>query len=224
MCSAVSNQCSENKKKNSIGVKQAHQDGLMTTYEDYSAESKDKMAWSKGLTAKTDNRVLEQSILLKDYYTRNPANFLGCKHSVESKKLMSEKRITYLETKSKFCEWYEINGIKVQGSIEREFALFLFDQGIKFSRRRLSYRSHRSYTPDFYLDDYDLYVEAKGFFFEKDKYKTSLVLEENFIDLRILYKKDLNMMKTIEDVFRLDHISSHISDIDMSVFINHWDK
>lgn len=35
----------------------------------------------------------------------------------------------------------------------------------------------RSYTPDFYLEDYDLYLEIKGFWWGDDREKMDIVLE-----------------------------------------------
>lgn len=48
--------------------------------------------------------------------------------------------------------------------------------------------SERSYTPDFYLPDQDIYVETKGKFTPGDRKKMQLVKRDNpDIDLRIVF-------------------------------------
>lgn len=94
--------------------------------------------------------------------------------------------------------------------------------GVKFERNRLRFQCHRRYTPDFFLPEYNLYVEIKGFLYDKDKEKLRRVLKENEVDIRIAFKADLYRIKTIEDVLALPKVEDHIQDIDYSKFINHW--
>lgn len=49
------------------------------------------------------------------------------------------------------------------------------------------------YYPDFYLIDYDIYLDPKNnYLIKKDKYKIECVSKQNNIKLKILNKKQLN--------------------------------
>jgi len=82
--------------------------------------------------------------------------------------------------------------MKVDGTWELEVAKFLDKLGVKWKRNksRFAYNfegKDRFYTPDFYLEDRDLYIEVKGYETEKDRSKWSqfphkmLVLKKNEI-------------------------------------------
>lgn len=66
-------------------------------------------------------------------------------------------------------------GHKLYGTWEVKFAMFLDEKGYKWSRPRESfsyyYDRERHYTPDFYLDDFQTYVEIKGWKTQKDEAK-----------------------------------------------------
>lgn len=153
-------------------------------------------------------------------------SMLGKNHSIETKKIMSEKRSAYMEENPGLgIKWYTINGIKVQGEWERIFAEKLNDLKIKFSRKSLKYLKYRKYTPDFYLPDYDMYIEIKGWFRERDKYKMFKVLDEHKIDLRVV--ESLQTIKNFKlsdiELFETFNIKYKLEDIDFSKFNNQWD-
>jgi hypothetical protein len=51
------------------------------------------------------------------------------------------------------------------------------------------------YTPDFYLPEQDIYVEAKGFFSPADRQKMLLVIQQNmFLDIRMLFLRASNKL------------------------------
>ena len=109
--------------------------------------------------------------------------------SDETREKLSICRINFLENKNPHVKWFVVDGIKVQGSWEFKVATKLSDLGIKFSRRRLKYDNARTYTPDFYLDEYDIYIEVKGWLRDSDVVKYKKVLLEHSIDLRMLHGK-----------------------------------
>lgn len=150
----------------------------------------------------------------------------GAKHNMEYKKVkLSENRIKYLES-SKHINWidtYNINGdlIKVQGNWENEFALSMNKLGILYKRKSININERNKYTPDFYLPDYDMFVEVKGFLYEKDKYKMLKSIDYNKeIDLRIIF--DINIIKNLkmDDFIYLERVVDIIKyeDIDFSKF------
>lgn len=224
MCDTSANKCPENKKKNSKGLKESYSSGKKRDpkeiYRNLPEETKRKMNWNKGLTKHDHPSIVKYSDTLSKKMTGQP----GKKHTKESKEKMSLRRIEFLENNSKWCNWYEVGGIKVQGLLEKNFAEFLLSKNLSFKRERLIYQDYRRYTPDFYIPELNLYIEVKGFLFEKDKAKLSAVLLEHNIDLRLAYKTDIDNMETIYDVKSLPRAKDIIDNegIDYSVFNNHW--
>ena len=72
---------------------------------------------------------------------------------------------------------------KCQGTWEYNVAKKLNELGILWIRnKRMNYIQNgikRIYNPDFYLPDTNEYIEVKGFFYDKDKIKMNLVIEQN---------------------------------------------
>ena len=122
--------------------------------------------------------------------------FLGKKHSEETKQKISQK--LSINNKGGRAKWYEVAGQNVQGTWERDIAI-KFEQlnirwlKLKTNKDTLQYVMDgkiRNYTPDFYLIDYDMYVEVKGFWWGNDKEKMKIVLE-TYPDKRIaIVEKD----------------------------------
>ena len=222
MCETSHNKCPENKRKNSSKTKETYLNGLRedqkTQYTNLSEETKIKMAWSKGLTKETDQRIAKMSASLSLNMTGKP----GRPHKEETKQKLSRKRIEFLENNSKHCNWFQVGNIKVQGTLERDFAKFLLEKSIIFTRNRISFDNHRIYTPDFYLPEFDLFVEVKGFLYEKDKEKMRRVLSEHNIDLRLAFKSDISKLNSVSDILELQKVTEYIKDIDYSKFENHW--
>lgn len=112
-----------------------------------------------------------------------PGTFTGMKHTEESKKKISEK--LSINNNGGRSKWYDVAGQRVQGTWERNIALKLEELDIKWIKLKtnkdtLKYQMNgktRSYTPDFYLEDYDLYLEIKGFWWGDDREKMDIVLE-----------------------------------------------
>lgn len=107
--------------------------------------------------------------------------------------------------------------IKFQGLWEVEFAKYLDNKNIKWERPHKTYKyifeneNHR-YLPDFYLPEYNLYIEIKGYPTKRDFYKW-----EQFTDnLDVYFGDDLynlgiiesykDIYKLIDKKFRIKHI------------------
>lgn len=230
MCEISPNKCAENKKKNTKGCKKAYYSGKRIDptdqYKNLTEETKERMAWAKGLTKETDERVRKFGETLSENIAKGiiQPSFLGRTHTIETKKKLSLKRTEFLENNSKHCEWYEVAGIKVQGTLEKSFAEFLFVNNIPFERIRLRFQNHRTYTPDFYIPKFDIFVETKGFLYEKDKEKMRLALLENDIDLRLAFLKDIDNLCFETDLIKLPKANSFLENIDYSKFENHWGR
>ena len=112
-----------------------------------------------------------------------PGTFTGKKHTEEAKKKISER--LSINNKGGRSKWYEVAGQKVQGTWERDIAMKLEELSIKWIKLKtnkdvLKYTMQgklRSYTPDFYLESFDVYLEIKGYWWGTDREKMDIVLE-----------------------------------------------
>ena len=127
-------------------------------------------------------------------------NFTGKHHTEDTKRALSE--MSSLNNKGGRCKWYGVNGIKVQGTWERDIATVLTEKCIlwlkpKTTNHSLKYEiggKIKTYTPDFYLIKENIYLEVKGHWWGNDKEKMECVLDQHpNIDIRIIeetqYKK-----------------------------------
>ena len=82
---------------------------------------------------------------------------------------------------------------------EKVFANILTDDRINFTYEpnRIKYTIHKKYIPDFYLIDYDFYIEYKGYFKSSDRTKHKLIKEQHpHIDIRFIFlNSDLKLNK-----------------------------
>ncbi len=146
----------------------------------------------KGKPSKFKGKTLEE-IVSNPEETRKKLSLAGSRQTPyrfteEQKKMLSEKRIAYLESSNSHVDWYSVAGVKVQGSWERDVALHLVQLGIEFERVSLLYDGHRRYTPDFYIPVLDLYLEIKGFLRGRDVEKYRKVLKDCSVNLRFVWK------------------------------------
>lgn len=216
-CTKSPNSCPANRRKNSSGCKVKYASGTRKRwYDEPSEKIRSKLGWAKGLN-KSDPRIAKAAKAISAALKGKP----GHKHTEETKAKLSQSRIKYLE-EGNHSKWYEIGGVKVQGNLERRFATFLFEQNIEFSRNRITFQKHKTYTPDFYIPSLNVFVEVKGFFYDKDKEKLRRVLFDNDIDIRIVFEKDIGLLTCKQDILNLDSIKDHITNIDYSKFVNHW--
>lgn len=170
--------------------------------------SKDYIPWNKGLTKETDERVKQSSETYKTNFETGKFKIIGHKHTLETRNKLSEIRSKYLEKcPNGFPDvgWYKIQNINgeeftVRGTWERDFGNYLTLHKILWIRNvylkyiKFDGSIHR-YNPDFYLPELDLYIEVKGYFSEKDKLKTKLVLEQNKINLKFVKEAGIMLIK-----------------------------
>lgn len=143
----------------------------------------------------------------------------------EERKHLSDKRCEYLKEHGNHgVKFYEVNGIKVQGTWEKIFAEYLNKIDVKWERRSLKYKNTHKYTPDFYCPNQDIYFEVKGFRRDRDIYKMYLVLSEHpYIKIKMIEKEQLKNLDSI-DIFNLPNFNEiyKFEDIDMTKFTNVW--
>lgn len=143
----------------------------------YGGHTKGTPAWNKGLSKETDVRVADNAIALSLATKGRP----GRPHTDESKKKISQK--LSVNNKGGRSKWYEVSGQKVQGTWERDIAIKLDELLIKWIKLKTLQHTFdyvmddktRCYTPDFYLPDYNIYLEIKGYWWGRDKEKMDIV-------------------------------------------------
>ena len=128
---------------------------------------------------------------------------LGYKHSVETKEYLSDTRIKHLHKRKFFSKPEIYNGVHLDSSYESAVARSLDENKIRWIRpKSLRYYDgiqFRRYVPDFYLIDYDVYLDPKNdWLIKKDKQKISLASEQNNVTVLILSKDQLTWHKISE--------------------------
>lgn len=154
---------------------------------------KGRPAWNKGLTKETDERVLKnsesvsktiQSKILDGTYTPS-------RMGKEAREKLSERQS--LQNSGGRSKWFEVNGVKVQGTWERDVAIKLNEMCVEWVKPKTNkfifkYEMDgkiRSYSPDFYLPEFDVYLEIKGYWWGRDREKMDLVASQ-YPDKRIV--------------------------------------
>jgi hypothetical protein len=140
----------------------------------------------------------------------------GRKHNSRTKEKLSVIRSKFLEeiggggfTSIKHYEVKNSSGVlfKVRGTWEKYLAEWLTENKINWVRRTyLSYTEEgvkKTYTPDFFLPERNIYLEVKGYYSEKDKQKMKQVVLENSVEIFLIQAPQISMLKDIENIENL---------------------
>lgn len=126
----------------------------------------------------------------------------GKPHTIESinkislkMKEIAKDNPNYSFSKNKYFKKEIINGFRMDSSWESIFANYLNKNNIKWIKNKKPFRyifenEEHSYYPDFYLEDFNLYVEIKGQETERDKAKYKVV--DNLLVLRAKEINEIN--------------------------------
>jgi len=118
------------------------------------------------------------------------------KWSTEAKERHSETMSHKMANRKVASKRFVHNGVVLESSWEKAVAVSLDESGIVWTRPKpMLYNDNgqtRRYYPDFYLPDYDCYLDPKNSFVAKrDERKLSLVREHNNINLIVLDEHQL---------------------------------
>ena len=126
---------------------------------------------------------------LKLRFKRDGPNYPGPEARARLSKVQSENN------RGGKCKWFTVAGKKVQGTWERDLALVFEELQIKWVRPKCwlyeMNGKQRRYSPDFYLPDYDLYLELKGYWWGNDRQKMDAVLEQHQDKRIMIIEKEL---------------------------------
>ena len=116
------------------------------------------IAWNKGLTKDTDDRIKYQSKKIKEYYQNKPGTFKGKKHSEETKRKISESRIQYLVENPEKVPYL------INHSSKKSYPEQIFEDALIFSNiGGWEYNYQNSiYSYDFAFIDLKIDVEIDG--------------------------------------------------------------
>lgn len=172
-----------------------------------------RTAWNKGLTKETDERIRKGIETLYRHIADGTVKYKGRPFTEEEKKKHSETmKKAVLEHKKSYSsnnvcgrvKIQEYSGIKFHGKWEVEVARWLDRNNVKYVRdgikpfEYLWNNSTHLYFPDFYLPDYNIYIEVKGYETERDRCKWKSV--KNLI---IFKQKEIEQIKNNAPVTHL---------------------
>ena len=153
--------------------------------------------WNKGLT-KSDPRVAKSAATLSTTIRGLIAtgNRVASQMGKSSREKLSKAQSVH--NHGGRSKWYEVSGQKVQGTWERDIAIKFDQLGIRWEKLKtgkdiLRYTMNdkeHSYTPDFYLADFDVYLEIKGYWWGNDKAKMDAVKLQHPEKRIIIVQKD----------------------------------
>lgn len=133
------------------------------------------------LYAKTHNYIMARSSL--DAYNLARSKYGTHSMGVDARKRLSEKQS--LNNSGGKSKWFDINGIKVQGTWERDIAIKFNELNIEWIKPKTNNSiwiyekdgKQHSYSPDFYLPEFDIYIEIKGYWWGDDKNKMDIIIK-----------------------------------------------
>lgn len=167
--------------------------------------------WNKGLTKETDSRLAKAANTLAKSWAAGV--YQGVKwlnnshpHSKETKKRLREAAIERGLGGYTYNKSYEYNGFYFDSTWEVVLAKSLDENKINWVRpERLFYTDNecnlRYYYPDFYLEDYNVYLDPKNDYLlnnphsghnYSDKDKIKWVEEQNNVKIIVLNEEQLN--------------------------------
>lgn len=166
--------------------------------------------WSKGLTKDTDERISSHVNSYRKNQSLGNHKSNSHPHTEEFKQAQSKRAIeSCWENHFGRHKSYIYNGCKFMSSYEVEVAMSLDMHGIQWIKpTRFPYidinNKKHHYTPDFYLPDYNVYLDPKNEFLIKsinptmgysDIEKIKWVMEQNNIKVIVLNKNQLSWEK-----------------------------
>ena len=162
-------------------------------------------SWNKGLTKNTDERVKQQSITYKQRYAEGLIIHVPCTHTLEFKNKQSKRAYDRKLGGHSPSKHIFYNNVLLESTYEYKLAKALTENNVIWIRPKPiiwidnNGKKHR-YYPDFYLPEYDVYLDPKNDYLINnvnkrigltDTEKIHKVSEQNNIKIFILTKNEL---------------------------------
>lgn len=159
-----------------------------------------RIPWNKGLTAKDDPRLAKQVEIYKKHYQEGKFK-IWCeglsKETDERISKLSKAVSSTLNNKVKEGTWhvsfskartYEYRGSTFHGTWELNFAKYLDSKNINWSRpddifEYFWQEEVHQYHPDFYLPEFDIFIEIKGYPTDRDFAKWEQFPKDKNLDI-----------------------------------------
>lgn len=180
--------CGKEYTKNGIGthIWRSHGAGIGFTANNAGYEIGTRQAWNKGLSVSSDDRVKQNADAISRTFQKqiNDGSYIPRRKGVAARKELSLRQS--LRNTGGRSKWFDIDGVFVQGTWERDCVLKFNEVGIKWEKIKLSNTVRytmsgkiKSYTPDIFLPEFDITLEIKGYWWGNVKEKMKCVLSEH---------------------------------------------
>lgn len=157
-----------------------------------------KPSHRKGLTKETSEEIRKTSEKISQTLRKKvlDGTYVPIKWTEKRKQSLSlEQSLSNRGGKSK---WFEYKGYKIQGTWELNVVKKLDEMNIKWHKPKVNSEVWRyklngkikSYTPDLYLEEYNIYLEIKGYWWGNDKEKMKAILEQHNDKKIVIIEKD----------------------------------
>lgn len=155
-----------------------------------------RTAWNKGLSSLTDERVAKAALVISKRKKENPRYLTQGQKDHLSEIAKTRKFGGYRENagRSKKFRVKDSFGKEtvLQSTYELKCSQLLDEMAIKWVRPGALKYDGRNYFADFYLPDYDIYLDPKNNYKARiDAKKIQKVIEENEIKLFVLLQEQL---------------------------------
>lgn len=168
-------------------------------------KNENRVAWNKGLTKLTDSRVAKISEINTGKMTGvcSDPNKEVQRRILLSQKAKKRKLGGYNPNSGRSKKYKTIdsigNTVLLQSSFELKCSQILNELKIKWIRPKHLKYGNKKYFPDFYLIDYNIYLDPKNNYLAKlDVDKIKSVIDENNVMVYILLEEHINNTYILE--------------------------
>jgi hypothetical protein len=167
-------------------------------YSKNKAGRQSKSNYRKGLTKETSEEIRKTSEKVSKTMKEKVANgtYIPIPWTDERRHALSVEQS--LNNRGGKCKWFTYKGYKLQGRWELAVAKKLDELNIKWHKPRINSEvwsyildgESKSYTPDLFLEEFNLFLEIKGYWWGNDKEKMKAVIEQHPDKKIIIIEKD----------------------------------
>lgn len=172
-----------------------------------------RKSWNAGLTSETDIRVANNASAISESIKGKPLT--GCFGWTTAQKSINAKKNGfggYRENAGRSKKYKVIDSFGketcLQSSYEMKCADILQSLSIKWIRPKSLKYNNKNYFADFYLPDYDIYLDPKNSYKAMlDKEKIDAVIQQNNIKVFVLLEEQISK-EYISSITQLVRVSS----------------